>query len=81
MDSFCKAPDSWYLSNKTQPSRNQPWYHVLVDGATTVTYAAQTNLEEDDLAAPITHPLVAEFFSRFDGQMYVRNDRPWPDTL
>ena len=79
-DPFCKAPDSWYLRNQTQPARNQPWYHVLVDGSSTATYAAQTSLVEDDDAAPVTHPLVAVFFSEFNGQSYVRNDRPWPES-
>jgi heat shock protein HspQ len=80
-DSLCKARDSWYLKNQTQPSRNQPWYHVLVDGSSTTTYAAQTSLEEDDRPAPIEHPLIALFFSEFNGKLYVRNDRPWPETL
>ena len=29
-DRNCLAPDSWYLKNKTQPKKNQPWYHVFV---------------------------------------------------
>ena len=80
VDPFCQASDSWYRKNRTQPSRNQPWYHVLVDGSNTATYAAQTGLLEDDRAVPVTHPLVAVFFSEFDGQSYVRNDRPWPEA-
>ncbi len=79
-DPFCKAPESWYENNKTQPSRNQPWYHVLVDGFSTATYAAQTSLKEDDCKEPITHPLVAAYFSDFNGQAYVRNDRTWLDA-
>ena len=79
VDPFCMAPDSWYLKNQTQPPRDQPWYHVLVDGSNTATYAAQTSLEEDDSLAPITHPLVDVFFTEFNGQAYVRNDRPWPE--
>jgi len=80
MDPFCKAPDWWYLKNQTQPSRNQPWYHVLVDGSDGVTYAAQTSLEADECTDPIAHPLIAVFFSEFDGQSHVRNDRPWPEA-
>lgn len=79
-DPFCKAPDSWYLKNQTQPSPNQPWYHVLVDGSSTATYAAQTSLVEDDRVAPVAHPLVPVFFSEFDGQSYLSNDQPWPKT-
>ena len=29
-DLSCKASDDWYLGNRTQPEREQPWYHVLV---------------------------------------------------
>ena len=29
-DATCQASDQWYYSNQTQPSHDQPWYHVLV---------------------------------------------------
>ena len=78
-DATCQAEETWYYANQTRPPRNQPWYHVLVDGSNTATYAAQTSLEADDSLAPITHPLVAVFFAEFNGRSYVRNDRPWPE--
>jgi heat shock protein HspQ len=78
VDPYCKAPDAWYRKNRTQPERNQPWYHVLVDGSSETTYAAQTSLEETDRIAPIANPLVDLFFSEFQGESYLRNDRPWP---
>ena len=78
VDERCRAPDGWYSSNKTQPQRAQPWYHVLVDGADSATYAAQTSLDIDIVGAPIEHPLVGCFFSRFDDGLYVRNGEPWP---
>ena len=77
-DLACQADAQWYASNQTQPERAQPWYHVLVDGSSSTTYAAQTSLRADDSAEPIEHPLVAVFFSRFAGGCYERNDRPWP---
>ena len=79
-DLFCMAPDSWYQGNQTQPERNQPWYHVLVDGGAEVTYAAQTSLEEADEVGPVDNPLVDAFFSEFNGEKYIRNDRKWPGT-
>ncbi len=78
VDTHCKADDAWYESNQTQPARNQPWYHVLVDGSRQTTYAAETSLEADPSGQPVDHPLVDLFFSAFDGQSYVRNDRAWP---
>ena len=79
-DRYCNAPDSWYLRNRTQPDRNQPWYHVLVDASSTSTYAAQSSLENAHLVTPVHHPLVTVFFSGFNGKVYVRNNRPWPET-
>jgi heat shock protein HspQ len=79
-DLFCIAPDNWYKSNQTQPEKNQPWYHVLVDGGGQVTYAAQTSLEEDEEGGPVDNPLVDTFFSEFTGQKYIRNDQKWPGT-
>jgi heat shock protein HspQ len=77
-DRTCQAPDKWYESNQTQPLRWQPWYHVLVHGANTVTYAAETSLESDDNREPIIHPLLDVFFEAFTGDAYERNDHPWP---
>jgi len=77
-DLNCRADRQWYNSNRTQPDRDQPWYHVLVDGSDTVTYAAQTSLETDPGDQPVHHPLVPHLFERFDSGRYERNDRVWP---
>ena len=75
----CQADEAWYKGNKTQPDRNQPWYHVLVHGGQQVTYVAQVNLEPDNISDPVSHPLVDVFFSGFENGVYIRNDRPWPE--
>ena len=77
-DMRCRATDSWYLANQTQPDRNQPWYHVLVDGSDRVTYAAEQNLSADRLHQPVDHPLIDHLFEPFDRGRYRRNDRHWP---
>ncbi|MCH8922242.1 MAG: heat shock protein HspQ [Planctomycetes bacterium] len=77
-DTHCTAPKEWYQSNKTQPERLQPWYHVLVHNSNQITYAAQTSLEADDSGQPVDHTLVNLFFAGFTGEGYVRNERPWP---
>ena len=77
-DEFCQADDEWYLKNQTQPDRDQPWYHVLVDGSSTCTYAASENLVADADVQPIDHPLVPHFFSDFKNGRYIRNGTPWP---
>ena len=78
MDRECQAGVDWYQSNQTQPNRNQPWYHVLIDGSDSITYAAETSLAMDVSGQPVNHPLVDTFFSKFTGTSYVRNDQPWP---
>lgn len=77
-DGHCTADPGWYMKNKTQPDRDQPWYHVLVHESGTVTYAAESSLMDDPTGLPIEHPLIAAFFSDFDNGRYTRNDQPWP---
>jgi len=78
VDPQCQATEQWYQKNQTQPSRDQPWYHVFVDGSNGATYPAQENLMPDTTGQPIEHPLLEYFFSRFEDGRYIRNDRPWP---
>ena len=80
VDETCRASETWYQSNRTQPNRNQPWYHVLVDRAHHTTYVAQSNLEPDPDGTPVQHPLVDHFFSEFTGGRHVRNDVAWPGS-
>ncbi|GAB5439952.1 MAG: hypothetical protein Fues2KO_03010 [Fuerstiella sp.] len=77
-DGFCKADPAWYLSNQTQPDRNQPWYHVLVHDSSSVTYAAESSLMADDSGCPIRHPYVPLYFGQFEDGRYFRNDQQWP---
>jgi len=79
VDGHCRATPEWYFSNKTQPHRNQAWYHVLVDGTSACTYPAEENLLPDD-GPPVEHPLMAIFFSGFEDGRHIRNETPWPDV-
>lgn len=79
VDLSCQAPQEWYLSNRTQPKRNQPWYHVFVSNSGgQVTYPAQTSLIPDESFQSIEHPLISYFFDRFVEGHYVRNQQEWP---
>jgi heat shock protein HspQ len=80
VDAECQAADEWYESNKTQPDRDQPWYHVLADGSDQVFYPAQTSLEPDESEDAVKNPNVKRFFSEFLGGSYVRNDKPFPSS-
>jgi len=77
VDCHCQADHDWYMSNRTQPDQNQPWYHLLMDAAATCTYAAECNLEEDRTGDPVDHPLINQFFTGFAQGRYQRNDHPW----
>ena len=76
-DLECQADEAWYQKNQTQPPREQPWYHVLVDGAEHTTYAAQTSLQPDHEIGEIRHPLLTVFFSDFVRGRYIRNSQTW----
>jgi len=78
-DFMCMAGENWYQSNKTQPDKNQPWYHVLVHESGSITYPAESSLELDESGEEITHPLLDQFFNDFEEGRYVRNDIPWPE--
>ncbi len=70
-DPVCRADEAWYQGNQTQPDRNQPWYHVLVDGAEHSTYVAEEHLELDASGGPVRHPMVEQVFaSFFKGRYY-----------
>ena len=72
MDPVCTADDSWYLANKSQPDRDQPWYHVLVDESDNATYVAEENLEYAKIKSPIKHPQIHEIFVVFHKGKYHR---------
>ena len=71
-DPCCLAEEDWYRGNRTQPSRQQPWYHVVVDGSAHTTYVAAENLEEDVSDEPVQNPLVEKFFALFHRGRYYR---------
>lgn len=72
VDAEFSLTDEWYETvARTRPPKDEPWYHVLVHGATHVTYVAERNLETDSSGAPIFHPLVEEYFSGMENGRYV----------
>ncbi len=77
VDEECCAEESWYQANRSQPRKDQPWFHVLVDGTIQSTYAAQNSLVIDTEGSEVKHPLVNNFFLGFSGGRYQRNATPW----
>ena len=52
-------------------------YRRVVHDGSHATYAAETSLEADPGGTPVVHPLIEQFFERFEDGAYVRNDEPW----
>lgn len=75
VDQNFQGTGEWYEAvAKSRPSKNKPWYHVLVHESDHSTYVAEQNLETDHVSEPINHPMVEHFFSKFDHGKYVRID-------
>ena len=72
VDASFESSEEWYeMLAKSNPPKDKPWYHVLVNKSTTTTYVAEQNLEEDSSKQPILHPLVDVYFSRFEEGRYL----------
>ena len=64
VDSTFSLSDAWYASMaKSRPPKDQPWYHVLVDGSHHSTYVAERHLIASDDTGSIDHPALQTYFS------------------
>ena len=76
VDPVFSLSEEWYETMaRSRPPKEDPWYHVLVDGAAHITYVAQRNLEPDEGGRPIVHPMLEDIFSSFEGGAYVLRER------
>ena len=72
MDPRFMGSHDWYRQMaKTDPPRDRPWYHVLVDEFEHRTYVAERNLEADPTQNPVRHPDVAAQFTGLEEGRYV----------
>ncbi|MEE8556078.1 MAG: heat shock protein HspQ [bacterium] len=73
VDPVFAATEEWYEQvARSRPPKDEPWYHVLVGGASHITYVAERNLEPDPSGQPVSHPAVEELFSEFRDGYYVQ---------
>jgi heat shock protein HspQ len=71
VDASFMLTEKWYDTIATsEPPKDQPWYRVLVDGVDHATYVAERNLDGVADPGPIRHPLIEDYFERFDGCNY-----------
>jgi len=72
VDPCFQGTDEWYEKvAASRPPRDQPWYHVLVDGGYHTTYVAERHLEPDGSGEAIEHPLVDRIFEGLENGHYV----------
>lgn len=72
VDATFSGTDEWYAKvAQSRPPKDAPWYHVLVDDAEHMTYVAERHLELDTCEEPVHHPMLRQFFDRFEGGRYV----------
>ena len=74
VDPVFRGADEWYQQMaRSRPPKDEPWYNVLVHGASHQTYVAEQNLELDDSEDAIDHPDLDHYFeSRRDGAYVLR---------
>jgi len=73
VDPVFMLSDEWYDEvAETRPPKDEPWYHVLVDGGDVETYVAERNLLALNDDEPISHPEIETHFRQFDHGRY------WP---
>jgi heat shock protein HspQ len=71
IDPDCNLSDEWYAAMaRSCPPKDDPWYHVLVDGQHHTTYVEERNLEAEPDPAPVHHPEVSARFGKFESGRY-----------
>lgn len=71
VDEAFSLTDDWYETvARSRPPKDQPWYHVLVDGAQHTTYVAERHLSISADRSQVEHPLLGEWFESYDGNRY-----------
>ncbi|NQZ01587.1 MAG: heat shock protein HspQ [Bdellovibrionales bacterium] len=71
-DCFQGTEEQYHGANTTDPPRDKPWYHILVDGSDYVTYVPEMQIEVDPSLEPINHPKITEIFHDFRDGKYFR---------
>jgi heat shock protein HspQ len=73
VDTEFTGTEAWYAEKaESNPPKDRPWYHVLVDGSRKQMYVAERQLEPVDDPEPIDHPWLKLFFDAFVEGSYVR---------
>ena len=64
--------DDWYNDvAHSRPSKQQPWYRILVDNASHQTYVAEQNLNLSESLLAINNPLIDDYFTKTANNVYA----------
>ncbi len=69
---YSRRPGTDEAVDRSEPPRDRPWYHVLVDGERKQRYVSEGHLEPVEDPEPIDHPWLKLFFDAFVEGGYVR---------
>ena len=71
--SFSQSPEWYEVMAETQPPKDRPWYHILVDGEKHTTYVSEQNLMDCAETDAFEHPLMSRLFrTRRSGDIATR---------
>ena len=66
------------FSERDQSEDESPYYLILVDGSSAISYSREARLRADDSGREVNHPYLGHFFTGFEEGKYLRNNQPWP---
>ncbi|MFC3051336.1 heat shock protein HspQ [Kordiimonas pumila] len=64
--SFSQSPEWYEVMSEMHPSKDRPWYHILVDGEKHTTYVAEESLIACPETEEFDHPLLEHLFKCSD---------------
>jgi len=72
VDADFSGTEEWYNAMaRSNPPKDDPWYHVSVHKSEHVTYVAERNLELDRTGEPVSHPVLNQFFREIRNGVYI----------
>jgi len=76
VDPYFQLSEEWYDTvARSRPPKDQPWYHVIVNDSTSLTYVAEKNLEVDLSGNKINHPMVDKLFTGLQNGHYIHANK------
>ena len=71
VDAEFSGDDEWYEEHaKNKPSKDQPWYHVIVDEDSVMAYVSQQNICSDVSDLNIDNPLLLDMLASDENGQY-----------